>query len=100
MSDLVFIEANGERITEWTEYAVDSDLLTPADGFSFSVAIPKEDARGRDELRAVLSLGTEVKIYVGDAHPHHAQQPKTWATARRATAFSRWSASSTTAPST
>lgn len=66
MSDIVFIEANGERIVEWTRYAVDSDLLTPADGFSFEVAIPKEDARRRDELRAVLSLGTEVKIYVGD----------------------------------
>lgn len=66
MSDVAFIEVEGERITEWTEYSVDSDLMTPADGFSFTVAIPKEDARRRAELRAVLFAGAEAKLFVGD----------------------------------
>lgn len=66
MSDVAFIEANGVRILEWTAYSVDSDLLIPADGFSFEVAIPKEDARRRAELREALAIGSEVRIYVGD----------------------------------
>lgn len=65
MSDFAFIEAGGERITEWTSYSIDSDLATPADGFEFSVDIPREDERRRRRLAEVLAPGVEVQVFVG-----------------------------------
>ena len=66
MSDIVFVEVNGVRITEWTEYSMDSDLLTPADGFDLSIDIPKEDADRRAGLLGNIAVGSEVKFFVGD----------------------------------
>ncbi len=65
MSYFAFIEANGERIAEWTSYSVDSDLMTPADGFSFDVEVPG-DTETRERLLELTKPGTEIKIFVGD----------------------------------
>jgi len=64
-SDVAFIEVNGVRILDWTEYSMDSDLMTAADGFSFSVAMPREEEARRAELREALAVGSEVTFYVG-----------------------------------
>lgn len=66
MSDFAFIEAGGERIVEWTRYSIDSDLATPADGFEFSVDIPREDEQRRRRLAEVLAPGVEVQVLVGE----------------------------------
>ncbi len=65
MSAVVFVEVDGERIVDWTRYSVDSDLLTPADGFSLEVAVPGKEATRR-RLREVLAPGREVRFYVGN----------------------------------
>ncbi len=65
MSDLAFVEVNGVRITEWVTYSIDSDLLTPADGFSFQIEVPGDrDARRR--LLDATRPGNELRVYVGD----------------------------------
>jgi prophage tail gpP-like protein len=66
---IAFIEVNGERLVVWDEYSFDSDMLVPADGFSFSVSLPggrtRDTARQRDALRALLHPGAEVIVFVG-----------------------------------
>lgn len=66
MSDVAFIEVEGERIAQWTSYSVDSDLMTPADGFVFEVQVPGDDVSLSRRLLTLLAPGNEVKIYVGD----------------------------------
>ncbi len=80
-SDFVTLEVGGRRIDTWTEYAVQSDLLTPADGFHLSFALPGGSeaaaAAGR-ELLDLLEAGAEVKLFVGldvtGANPSRALQ--------------------------
>lgn len=73
-SDFVFLEVEGRRIDTWTSYKVDSDLLTPADAFSFEVGFggigtntaDRTRQRAFGELRELLSPGARVRLYVGD----------------------------------
>lgn len=69
-TDFVSLEVGGEALDVWSTYKVDSDLMTPADGFSFEVQV----AHGADRLtqrrfaeyREKLSPNAEVRLYVGD----------------------------------
>lgn len=71
-SDFVFLEVEGRRIDTWTSYKVDSDLLVPADAFSFELGVGSggasiaEQARRFGELRDLCAPGARVKLYVGD----------------------------------
>ena len=70
MSESAFLEVDGARLPVWDEYSVDSDLFSPADGFSFGVSLPSDSRfstpRSRAELREKLKPGRSVKLYVGD----------------------------------
>lgn len=70
-SDFVFLEVEDQRLDVWTSYKVESDLLTPADAFSFELGvggIASDAGRRRrfDELRELVAPGARVKLYVGD----------------------------------
>lgn len=68
-SDYASIEVNGERFDVWTDYSIDSDLLTAADGFRLKIDVGVPTARGmRDamsDLRGRLGQGAAIKIFVG-----------------------------------
>lgn len=72
-SDYVSIEIEGERLDVWSEYTVDSDLLTPADAFHLTLSLG--NGRGQraqaefDRIRELCSPLAEVRLYVGaDVH--------------------------------
>ena len=71
-SDFVFLEVNEQRLDTWTSYKVDSDLLVPADAFSFELGLGTLGATGAErarrfaEIRELVSPGSRVKLYVGD----------------------------------
>lgn len=73
-SDFVFLEVEGRRIDTWTSYKVDSDLLVPADAFSFELGFgsigtsdgDRTKARAFAELRDLVAPGARVRVYVGD----------------------------------
>lgn len=58
----ISVEVNGRAIDTWTDYDLDSDLLTPTDGFRLTFAAGGEPARRR-ELKALLVKGSRVKIF-------------------------------------
>lgn len=65
-----WMEVDGEALPIWNEYQLDSDLLVPSDGFSFSIGLPgsyNEQIREvRARIRRMTAPGAEVKVYVGD----------------------------------
>lgn len=74
----VSIEVDGERLDVWTSYELDSDLLTPADGWRVSLAIgdvPRAEQqraqREFDRVRDLCRVNTSVRVYIGsdDAGP-------------------------------
>jgi len=71
--DPVSIEVDGERLDTWTDYELDSDLLTPADGFRLTLAIGgQHDAEGRrraqrayTRIRDTCPTNARVRVYIG-----------------------------------
>jgi prophage tail gpP-like protein len=61
------IEVDGTQIGAWTNYAIDSDLLVPSDGFKLSVELPEDPARRR-ELRDLTSPGKQIRIYLAQVN--------------------------------
>lgn len=54
---------------EWTEYEIDSDMLTPADAFSFTVAAGGRGRAARERIaqfRDAATPGAAVRVYVTD----------------------------------
>ncbi len=76
-SDFASLEVDGQRLDAWLSYSIDSDMLTPADGFRMEVAAKGTKAQ-RDELRRFLRPGRRVKLYIGrdvtGANPQRALQ--------------------------
>lgn len=74
MSQAVYIEVDGTRLPVWDSYSVDSDMLVPSDGFTFSVSLPSDsyfsESRRRAELREKLHAGAAVNLYVGEDTPN------------------------------
>jgi prophage tail gpP-like protein len=80
-NDYVSLEAGGERFDTWTEYTVESDLLTAADAFSLTVEIGgvRRDMRGLvSNMRELLTPGVPMRLFVGrdvtGAQPERALQ--------------------------
>ncbi len=59
--DSVVLEVAGHRLDRWSSYRVDSNLMTPADGFWFQVEIPIED---RQAIQDRVQPGARVKLYL------------------------------------
>lgn len=74
MGESVYIEVGGTRLPVWDSYSIDSDMLVPSDGFTFSVSLPSDsywsESRRRAELRDRLYAGAPVNVYVGRDDPN------------------------------
>lgn len=68
-SDFASIDVDGERFDFWSSYSMDSDLLTPADGFRLKVEVGAKTARAmRDAMSVMLAKfnrGATVRLYIG-----------------------------------
>src|SRR5258708_5056617 len=62
--DYATLEVGDRLFSDWLEYVIDSDLMTPADGFTITGAVPG-DAATRAEARSILKAGATCKLYVG-----------------------------------
>lgn len=62
-SDLVSLVADGQRLSTWSSYTIDSRLLTPADGWRLTCHPATSDERAA--LRHWLRPGKRVRLYVG-----------------------------------
>lgn len=72
-SDFVSIEIAGQRIDTWTEYRVESDILTPADAFTLTVELGSGRGQvAKDDftrIRELLTTNASVELFVGaDIH--------------------------------
>lgn len=63
LSDQAELVVDGQLLSTWLDYSVDSKLLTPADGFRFRVAVP--DPAQREQVRGLLAPGKRVQLYIG-----------------------------------
>jgi len=66
-ADIVSLEVGGKFIDTWTEYRVESDLLTPADAFHLTLMVGGRADRHLeiDTLREILQNGATCRLYVG-----------------------------------
>lgn len=68
-SDYVSIEIDGQRIDTWTEYRVESDMLTPADSFELTLSLGlgrgASQRREWDRVRELCAPHAEVQLFIG-----------------------------------
>ena len=67
--DYAAIEIGDVYLDSWTSYRFDSDLFTPADGFSLAIGIGTSSSKtlrqNLAKLRDVLKPGEQVKFWIG-----------------------------------
>lgn len=68
----VVLSVDGQELSSWTSYRIDSDLLTPADAFMFEVVGPMRprNASEVEQRRALVALtapGTMVEVKIGES---------------------------------
>ncbi len=62
-ADYAIVEVNGTQFDKWTDYNIESDLLTAADGFSLTIPMPG-DGPSRVAMRDVYKPGSSIKVYI------------------------------------
>jgi prophage tail gpP-like protein len=65
--DRAVVVVNGVELSRWIAYRIDSDLLTPADGFHLQVDVPTNDI---DAVRDKVAPGAEVEVYIERWRPN------------------------------